>query len=429
MQKITINSYHDLKGIYFIVLFFFSAKATAFTYNFLFNTSFPQFCFLFLLTIFVVVKYNVHWNSKPLLISEIILLIWYISVTKMQGLPFQISIYITYSFILVLFFVPIAIFKERLFEYYEDICVRLTIVCLFFYLIQALGGEKLLTDLSFMKPAFGTNSGSFLIFNMSNSQYYSDTLINGWPRNSGFSWEPGRYSCMLNIAVVINLMKYKSLSVTNFRLVILIAGIITTFSTTGISVLMITIILFVLQNVSGSKRIIATLMLIPLMLYVLQLPFMMEKIKELSDPDKHFVSSETNTSWLNNYGEGEFFCPQRFEGLEIELLNVIDKPILGYGLNADFSYVNTMISDRISLSNGLLKPIAMFGIIIGSVLLFFVCISSIKLSQKYNMKNKYLLFVVYMGISISYSFFDVPLISSLFLYSMFNMEYKNNSIN
>jgi hypothetical protein len=71
-------------------------------------------------------------------------------------------------------------------------------------------------------------------------------------------------------------------------------------------------------------------------LTIYNLPFVGEKINTLADIEDQRAKSLNDMEIRQDDGS---YVPQRFDGLAFEFLNILDAPILGYGLSADNSYV------------------------------------------------------------------------------------------
>jgi hypothetical protein len=109
-----------------------------------------------------------------------------------------------------------------------------------------------------------------------------------------------------------------------------------------------------------------------------------------------------------------------FDGLAFEFLNILDAPILGYGLSADNSYVAEKIYEKIGLSNGVFKVIARFGLIIGGLFYFLLYKSSKYIISLYNLKGGIIYMLIFVFISISYDFTLVPFFLSSVMFYLFS---------
>jgi hypothetical protein len=106
--------------------------------------------------------------------------------------------------------------------------------------------------------------------------------------------------------------------------------------------------------------------------------------------------------------EDRNYVPQRFDGLAFEFLNILNDPIFGYGNDVENSYVKNNISAALVLSNGVLKVLARFGLIVGAIFYLLLYKSSRLISKFYGIKGGIFFMLLYISISISYDFILVP---------------------
>ena len=100
-------------------------------------------------------------------------------------------------------------------------------------------------------------------------------------------------------------------------------------------------------------------------------------------------------------------------------MNIKDKPILGYGIRRENSYIYNNISPVIITSNGIMKPFAQFGIILGIIVFVLMYQSTVKLSKDFFFTPSYLLFLVVIFGSVSYMFDSTPIMRALQLYALY----------
>lgn len=134
-----------------------------------------------------------------------------------------------------------------------------------------------------------------------------------------------------------------------------------------------------------------------------------EKIKETSSSDNYISESIQHLEYMEN--EGYYLTVQRFEGLYLEYLNLKEAPFLGYGSKGN-SYMNTQISPYIVVSSGVITNFSQFGFILG-LLITLVYIKSAIMFDRENNQKYMMLFVVYLFMSMSYSFNLVALFISI----------------
>lgn len=304
------------------------------------------------------------------------------------------------------------LYKESIVYYYERILVLLSGLSIIFWLILIAFGPNVFPRL-LEGVAFGGNCWSILIYTI-NDISSSDIYFN-LTRNPGFAWEPGLFATTIVIAIVFNiLLNNGKINLKDKSLVILLLALLTTFSTTGyITMLLILVLHYIIgSSLSLFTRIFVTPLIIIGSIYVYNLPFISEKLEEQSKTENYRTSGSLDY-WESS---GESLTVQRFEGLQLDLLNIYDKPLLGYGVARANSFVCSNISQSLITSNGILKPIAMFGIFLAFPIFIYFFISSKKISQAFNYSNFRLLFLSILILSVSYDLFQVVIIHSLQFY-------------
>jgi len=153
-------------------------------------------------------------------------------------------------------FIYCIIMREKAAAYIVKVIAHLTVISLFFFLIQLTSLREYLFNFSRtlnLQPSYyGGGYSNFIIFTyVKNLHDY---------RNAGFSWEPGAFSCFLIVALLLNLilnnLKFEKKSY------LFIIAIITTLSTTGYLALMILLLLVYRYKVPNILSLRAVLLLL-----------------------------------------------------------------------------------------------------------------------------------------------------------------------
>ena len=367
-------------------------------------------CILPLSFIYILIIYKIDLKySRNLWIAYIILSILQLFIFLRWGFSnFMIS---KYYDITVAFIFARTLGLKKFFYYFENAVTVLTF-CGFVLWILVLG-FPFLRDLfrSISLSPYTTNIDFTLgFFGMPNK---SDEMY----RNCGFAWEPGRFASILVLTLLINLFR-NGFNFKNRNFLILFIGLISTFSTTGYVTLLICILgIFINYKGNGSATLMKYFLVIASIFFFISSPFMLSKIQETSNTD-NWLDDATAARWSN---KDVSFTPQRFEGLYLETLNIIDSPLIGYGEKNDLSYVRRDLFPTIDihLSNGILQIFSAIGIPLGVFLYILLWKSSKIISEIYNVKGRYLFFLMICFINVSYSFFNEPLIMFICLYSVF----------
>lgn len=396
--------------IYFFIVFLYGARATVFTANMDFRYNPLGVALLILPTIHLFIKYKLSLFDKRIYTILLGLTAWVLLRFFIDPQFNMFNYYTIYIQILVCYTV-VNIYKQIIPLYFEQITVRLSIIAIALWIVMQFVGVKTIASLGFMEPYTSISSASLLIFNTPN--YTKEGIgILGLTRNCGFAWEPGLYSCFLIFAIFFNLCRVKRLK-GNTNFFILVLALLTTSSTTGYSVFLFVIInhLFI-QNSRFKYKVPALIIFIPTIIWISQLSFMSDKIKETSKTENFLSKNETVIDYFEN--EGGQMVVQRFEGLYLNYLNFINAPILGYGYRGN-SYSATHISSKLATSEGIISFFAQFGIFIGLYIFFTYYKSAkyfdIRYHYKYNM-----LFYVYILVSISYNFNFVAIVMAFMWY-------------
>lgn len=254
-------------------------------------------------------------------------------------------------------------------------------------------------EISVIKPSPPAETYSFLFGLCSHIEM-------GIRRNLGFTWEPGRFACWVLLGMFVNLIRHQFRIESiwkNKNLYILLFSLLTTLSTTGYSVLGI-LILFVLINKKSylSKFVIASIVLL-VVPSILSLSFMSEKITDLMDLD-------AGINAINYYSaEGqEIICPQRFTGLWFSFQNFIHDPWLGFNQLTNSYTVDVIFNHSVIVapSEGILGIFAKYGILFGAFFYYWLIKSSFLLSKTMQYKGKWMFFIFFIAISLSYDFWE-----------------------
>lgn len=260
-------------------------------------------------------------------------------------------------------------------------------------------------------------SYSFIVFNIDKEIGY---------RNHGCCWEPGRYSCLLITAIYFFYQKY-GFAKGNSRFLLLLFSLITTVSTTGIFALGV----FLFYHIYKTKKInpFYWVPIIALSCWVWSMPFMSGKIEEFSGTE-HFENSLRVMEWNSAQGNGDdnVYCPQRFDGLAFQWMNVQNmNPYIGDSHNYTKYYINKTLGFNVVASEGILFMILCYGILIGFFCYYTLIKSSIYWGKTYGKSNYLLFFGLFMIINFSYNFWEFPLFMVIWLWSYFE-NFKKTAI-
>ena len=156
---------------------------------------------------------------------------------------------------------------------------------------------------------------------------------------------------------------------------------------------------------------------------------MWEKITELIEQatEEGIVNISSSLDWeASNEDEGdrEYYVPQRFQGLILSVINIQNSDhLIGDGRDFTQFYINRVNNWMVKTSEGILEPIAQYGVGIAFLMYYFLFLVSKRLSISYRINNKWLYFIIFIMINISYNFWETPLFMAIWMMPIFM---KNN---
>lgn len=330
----------------------------------------------------------------------------------LQYVQLYINLYIAY--------VLVRVFREDLFGYFWRVVTALTALDVVLWGVLHVVNVNTVVSMGLFEPASTTSSASFLLFNTPALDRYEGEGLYGLMRNCGFAWEPGLFGSIVVMALFFNLREYGYSLHKNIAAWILLLGVFSSFSTTAYS----TIFVLILCRVWWATRerptlykFVSGLLLIPVIVTIVGLPFMQEKVLKEMDSDEY---PSQNVEYLMQIDDSDgLITVQRFEGLWLDYQNFIHAPILGYGFNRENSYVYKEYSPILLTSNAITSVLAMWGIIY-TIFIVFLFIQGSKWLRTSAPESKNSLFLVFISISVSYNLLTLPITLSMFLFPILN---------
>nr|WP_321409390.1 O-antigen ligase family protein [uncultured Carboxylicivirga sp.] len=326
----------DYLLVYFLVAFsgipFFYRSRIEVLIVFLF---FPLMVFLYRKR--KVDKYIIYYIAFALLIQAgQVLKFYYLPVTTFIGLHVR----------LLFAYLTLKAVDKRFVGYYVNILVISVIISWFFYFLSYHSSfEYILRDkiAPFFKHPFLKESNYNYFKNV--ILYTINTKGEGFlflKRNSGPFWEPGAFSGFLIIALLFNSIRKKYL--WNRKNVILILGLISTFSTTGLIGLLYVIISYYLVHQNVKRRIVFVPVLIVGVIYLfVSVDFIGDKImRKLS-----FTDYTYNT---------------RFKSAQKDIIDFAQSPFVGLGRAEKTRFGEETEERKIHRNNGVTNLLASYGI-------------------------------------------------------------------
>lgn len=418
-----MNSYAITKPTYRLQIFFmfmmfmWVARVTPLT-----SFKFGENPYLMPIYIIILLYYYLNYckkSFKPLLIFLSIFGVWFslvcIKYHAVQGFYF-LPIYN-----IIVAHVAFNIYtKDEFIKLYEDILVKLCVLSLIVWFGANLFPSvvpKFMHSIAVIENNGTTETNSFIIG-------LGSQITIGLRRNIGFTWEAGRFACFIILGMFCNLIRnrFKIFPIkSNKNLYVLIFTLLTTLSTTGYSVIVVIIFMYILNSRQMSKWVI-TILVIVLLPSIWGLPFMSEKIESISDID-------VAISAINYYEDqgATAIVPQRFPGLYFNLQNLLHDPLLGYCQNEN-SYIQKDFFKGFPVwtSDGVIQILSKYGIFVGLFFYYWLFKSSRQLSRVWGYRGILVFALLFIFISISYDFWENCLFMYLYLYS-FYYKYGYNS--
>lgn len=261
-------------------------------------------------------------------------------------------------------FITVKYYGWHIAEYFEFFLVRLTLLALLLWGVEIVIGANTMGAIAPFENRMHTLCKSFGIFSVLIKFDATEAFL-GLPRNCGFCWEPGQFASLIVLALTFHILRLGNKFYNDSNFIILILGLFSTFSTTGFVTFGLLLFLkTIFGKASMYRRIVYIVVLGTLFMGALNLPFMRDKIERQSDTTSFYTNSEN--VYIDETG---YRTVERFEGVYLSWMNLMDSPWLGYGPNQANSVASKLFPMFI-ISNGNVNPLAMLGLLLGLPLFF-----------------------------------------------------------
>ena len=370
------------------------------------------------LTIILLYRHPISFNNKKLWLFVGIMFCWSLAVCyKFHDFSSEnLSYYFFLFYAIFIAYIHVRVYGRDLFPIYEHIMVVFSAISL------ALWGFAVFIPFSrgifhlFPETVFGNNV--FYLFNWmdpANVQIYGSLI-----RNAGCSWEPGRFAIMLIPAILINLSREGIKFRKNKKMIILLAALASTISTTGYSIAILLYAICWFKKLTVKRSFYFVVLILPICWYLFSLEFMAEKIQDQVDYEELSEERMGNYEYYENKYRDEYLGSlDRFESASFDWINFQEDPLLGYGRNTDYSWFRQEITENFVLTGGFVKILSQYGAFIGMLLYFILFYSSIKISRLFPHQRRFAFALALMLCSVSYSIFVVPIFTAFWLYGLF----------
>lgn len=316
---------------------------------------------------------------------------------------------------LTIVFAVVRRFGENFFQTYSAV-----MYCLSAYSLLLFGWQLLNVDVMYSIWSVFDMSGA--LFDKPYT-YYAHTFFytihqfkdisKGLPRNAGFCWEPGAFSCFIVIAIYFQLVcdSYK-VELNKFRYVVFIVALLTTQSTTGLAGALVVFLGYLLnlrRESRGKYMVFALLAALPL---AAVLPDQLDKVQEqLSDDLSEQVLAIDASE--NEKGLG------RFQSIYILAIDFIENPVLGVGANRESTWVSRMGVDA-NPTSGIGNMMATYGIFLMLPFLIVLAITSSAVAARAGDHAGFVLFIVVIVLGFSFSVIETPIFLSIIFWGYFS---------
>ena len=370
------------------------------------------------LTIILLYRHPISFNNIKLWLFVGIMFSWFLAVCyKFHDFSSEnLSYYFFLFYAIFIAYIHVRVYGRDLFPIYEHIMVVFSAISL------VLWGFAVFIPFSrgifhlFPETAFGNNV--FYLFNWmdpANVQIYGSLI-----RNAGCSWEPGRFAIMLIPAILINLSREGIKFRKNKKMIILLAALASTISTTGYSIAILLYAICWFKKLTVKRSFYFVVLILPICWYLFSLEFMAEKIQDKVDYEELSEERMGNYEYYENKYRDEYLGSlDRFESASFDWINFQEDPLLGYGRNTDYSWFRQEITENFVLTGGFVKILSQYGAFIGMLLYFILFYSSIKISRLFPHQRRFVFALALMLCSVSYSIFVVPIFTAFWLYGLF----------
>jgi len=338
---------------------------------------------MLLLTIPILILRKTHIEISFIIFLSVFILITYIQLTTFNVFP-QKTLIGFFSKIIISYAI-IKVVNKSFINIYINLLFFITI-CSFLFWIPAIASGSLRTFIIEFAPlqVEGFTNSSYIIYHPNLGD------PSGLTRNSGPFWEPGAFAGFLIIALFFNFTK--SQKITDRKSLVLIGGILSTFSTTGYITLFLFFVLVTIKYRRMISSILILIIFLPVSIIAFQkLPFLSEKLSN------EIKSSNTKTAYKIHR--------TRFSSALIDLKDFKEFPLVGRGKYKETRFNRNV--KALNRNNGTTDFLVMYGLV-GLILYFtYYFFSFRKIMKFYNRKNKltpfyFVLFILLLGFSENY---------------------------
>lgn len=405
-----------LDYLFVFVLIIYSADASKFTRGYgnllYFSTYIPLF-----FAIAMGVKNKVSISREFILSLLVFIVYWILASIVNQYLSFGFLSY--WLITLTISFVVCKSYGLKYLCYFETIVFHLSVISLILwaaYLVMPNVIWDFCKRFQFSESFEGsTEVVNIIVFSLLDYDYSMSTL-HLFYRNSGFSYEPGAYSCFLCFAIACNIIRNKGIKVKgNFPILVFLVSLFSTESTTGGITLIIIMVFWIISNAKSFKSYLYLLILLPLAIWIFNQDFVGTKLM-----NEYTYSQNVSYSSGGEGGTG------RIMSFLLLFEEFKAKPI--FGLAGD---PNTLLSAHgylYSVHSGIGRLLSDFGIIM-TFIFVYLCSKTQKIIRNLLGNSSLILLAALIGSMVSYSLWQTPAFFVFVIMGVFSkkaLEVSNN---
>ncbi len=193
-------------------------------------------------------------------------------------------------------------------------------------------------------------------------------------RNSGPFWEPGAYAGFLSIAILFQIIRTGSLSDKKNK--ILMLGLLSTFSTTGLVALLFIIFNYLYVKMKTAERlIIVPILILGFIVAIQSVDFLGQKIMAKMSYDAYTYNT-------------------RFKSAAIDLKDFAENPFVGVGRSSEIRFKGQHDTRANHRNNGVTNHLAMYGIIYFIAYFYLIYLGFKRYCQLNNMNLSFAIFCI-----------------------------------
>lgn len=412
--------------LYFFVMVIYMAQIHENTSRMIGTVSGALFPFLLpiILTIILLDRNKVRFDDKRLIRICLLFALWIVLLftNKSYYGNEQYSYYFFLYYSIIVAYIHVQVFGKKMLPLYENIMMKLCLLSLVFWGIYIIYPSTAAFFKSF--PEAGQGHHIFYLYKWTDPSVREIQSYNyGILRNAGCSWEPGRFSIMVLLALYCNLARCGIKFIGNWSGIILLLALLSTQSTTGLLGAIVLYSIFAFKKFDLQYIIAFLIFVVPVSYQLISLDFMGEKIEEQLDLDASLKKINSSVDYVNKVKESNEYVGSlaRFPSMYFEIINIEHDPLLGYGRNDGKSYFSQRISGNFVLTSGLLKIFGQYGIPLGLILYLILYRSSAALGRIFKVR-KFALFAIFLISLTSYTIFITPVFMAFWFYGLFRKE-------